>query len=64
MLAYWGKKRKLIKILRLTETGAVAQYEPVDEPGMIFAPLIENGKNVEEFEIIKNEQLSLFDMEG
>lgn len=60
MLAYMGKKRKLVNILTTTETGAVAQYEPVDEPGNRFMPLIVDGKNVETFEIVKGEQISMF----
>lgn len=50
MLAYKGKQ--LVRILRITETGAIALYEPVDEPGNLYMPLIENGKNVEEFKFI------------
>lgn len=59
LLAYMGKSKKLVRVLTTTSTGAVAQYEPVDEPGHIYLPLIENGKNVEKFEIL-GEQLSLF----
>ena len=61
MLAYRGKKKRLINILSFTETGAVKQYEPYDQPGNRFMPLVENGKNVEKFEIVENEQMSLFD---
>ena len=61
MLAYRGKKKQLINILSFTETGAVKQYEPYDQPGNRFMPLVENGKNVEKFEIVENEQMSLFD---
>ena len=59
LLAYMGKKKKLVRILSTTEAGAVAQYELVDELGVIYMPLIENGKNVEKFEIL-GEQLNLF----
>lgn len=60
LLAYMGKKKKLVRILTMTETGAVAQYEFLNEPGNVYIPLIEEGRNVEEFEII-GEQISLFD---
>lgn len=63
MLAYRGKKKQLVNILSFTETGAVKQYEPYDQPGNRFMPLVENGKNVEEFRIIENKQMSLFDVE-
>ena len=59
LLAHMGKKKELVKILSITETGAVAQYELVDEPGTVYMPPIINGKNVEKFEIL-GEQLSLF----
>ena len=52
ILAYMGKRKKLVRILSMTESGAVAQYESVDEPGNIYMPLIVDGKNVEQFEII------------
>lgn len=58
ILACMGKKKRLVRVLTITETGAVAQYEFADEPGIIYIPLIENGKNVDTFEII-GEQLSL-----
>lgn len=63
MLAYWGKKRNLVKIQRI-ENGVVYAYSFVQNEGKWFFPLVQDGTNVEEFEIIKNEQLSLFDMEG
>lgn len=60
MLQAWDLKRKrLINVLSMTESGAIIQYSPVDEPGMVFAPLIENGKNVEPYEIISDFQPSL-----
>ena len=61
MLAYRGSKKKLVNILSFTETGAIKQYEPYDQPGNRFMPLIENGKNVEKFEIIENKQICMFD---
>jgi len=59
LLAYMGKRKKLVRVLSTTETGAIAQYEFIDEPGVIYMPLIVNGKNVEKFEIL-GEQLNLF----
>lgn len=56
-LAYMGKgkKRRLVRVLQVTEDGAVAQYEPIDEPGHIYMPLIgPDGKNVEQFEICRS----------
>lgn len=58
LLALMGKKKRLVRILATTETGAVVQYEPLDEIGNTYMPLIENGKNVEDFEIV-GEQMSL-----
>ncbi|MEW8993088.1 hypothetical protein [Clostridium sp.] len=60
MLAYKGKRKEIVNILSFTETGAVKQYEPVEYPGRRFMPLIENGKNIDKFEIIEDFQLSLF----
>ncbi|WMM26689.1 hypothetical protein RBU61_08420 [Tissierella sp. MB52-C2] len=59
LLAHMGKKKELVRILSITETGAVAHYELVDEPGVVYMPLIVNGRNIEEFKIL-GEQLSLF----
>lgn len=59
MLAYYGKSKRLIRVLTITESGAIAQYEVVGEEGIVYMPLIENGKNVEEIEII-GEQTTLF----
>lgn len=59
LLAYMGKRKKLVRVLTTTESGAVAQCELVDKPGVVFMPLIEGGKNVEDFEILGN-QLSWF----
>ncbi|MDU4890985.1 MAG: hypothetical protein E6344_18210 [Clostridium sp.] len=58
MLAYKGKQ--LVNILSFTKSGAVKQYEPVDRPGYRIMPLIENGKNIEEFKVIENYQISMF----
>ena len=59
LLALKGKRKEWVRIKRITETGAVAQYEPYDEPGNKYMPLIIDGKNVEEFKII-GRQLSMF----
>lgn len=59
LLASMGKKKRLVRVLAITETGAIAQYELIDEPGVIYMPLIDNGKNFEHFEIV-GEQMSLF----
>ncbi|GEM_PF-1799241 len=62
MLAYKGKRKEIVNILSFTETGAVKQYEPVEHPGRRFMPLIENDKNIEEFQIIEDFQLNLFEI--
>lgn len=54
------KRKRVVEIGALTETGAIANYYPVNEPGNWYMPLIVDGKNVEEFRII-NEQLSILD---
>lgn len=58
ILAYMGKKKRLVRVLTMTESGAIAQYELVANPGQIFMPLIVDGENVEKFEII-GEQLKM-----
>lgn len=63
MLAYWGKKRKLVKIQRI-ENGVVYAYSIVGESeGSWYFPLVENGKNVEKFKLAESEQLSLWNQE-
>lgn len=59
LLAYMGNKKKLVKILSTTESGAVVAYEIVNKPENVFNPLIKKGKNVEQFIILGN-QLKLF----
>lgn len=59
MLAYMSKKKKLVKIISLTEDRAIAQYEPVDEPGNIYMPLIANKKNVEDFQIVEEVKVNI-----
>lgn len=53
-------KKRLIKVIRFTASGAIAQFEYVDEPGNKFMPLIVDGKNVEVFEKVSEKQMSLF----
>ncbi len=64
MLAYRGKRRQIVKVLRYTNTGAVAQYEPVNEPGSRYMPLVIDGENIESFEPVKDRQLLLFQDEA
>lgn len=52
ILAFMGKKKRLVRVLATTETGVVVLYEPLDELGNIYMPLIKDGKNVEDFEIV------------
>ncbi|MFA7186519.1 MAG: hypothetical protein WC082_16580 [Victivallales bacterium] len=58
MLAYQGKHKKLVKVHRM-ENGVVYLTEEPPGSGMFYLPLVENGKNVEEFEILEQEQMSL-----
>lgn len=57
MLAYQGKHKKLVKVHRM-ENGVVYLTEEPPGSGMFYLPLVENGKNVEEFEILEQEQMS------
>ncbi|CAK7002479.1 hypothetical protein [Tissierella sp.] len=59
LLAYMGKRKQLVRILTTTSTGAVSKYEFVDKPGITHTPLVVDGKNVDNFEIL-GEQLKLF----
>ena len=52
ILAFMGKMKRLVRVLATTETGAEVLYEPLDELGNIDKPLIKDGKNVEDFEIV------------
>ncbi len=61
MLAYWGKKRRLVKIQKI-KNGVIYAYSIVGEhEGNWYFPLVEKGRNVEEFELVENEQLSIFE---
>ena len=61
MLAYWGKKKELVEIVNI-ENGVIyaIYYITGKHKGNLCLPLVENGKNVENFEIVENEQLSMF----
>ena len=57
MLARWGRKKALVKIHRM-ENNVVYLIEEPPGSGSFYLPLVEGGKNVEEFEIV-GEQMSL-----
>lgn len=52
-------KEKIVYVY-LNENGLVYQMEYLDQQKVRHMPLIENGKNVEKFQILNHEQLSLF----
>ncbi len=54
----WGERRKRAKVISLYKK-AVARIEMPPESGRIYAPLIEDGLNVESW--AEENQLSLFD---
>lgn len=58
MLALQGKRKRLVKIHRM-EANVVILTEQPPGSGMYYLPLIENGANVEVFEIVGGQQ-SLF----
>jgi hypothetical protein len=57
MLARWGRKKALVKIHRMENKVAYLIEEPPGS-GSFYLPLVEGGKNLEEFEIV-GEQMSL-----
>ena len=59
MLALQGKRKTLVKIHRM-ENGVICLAEIPPESGNYYMPLIENGVNVDVFEILEQEQQSLF----
>ena len=59
MLAIQGKRKTLVKIHRM-ENGVVCLTEIPPDSGNYFLPLIENGGNVEQFEVLEQEQQRLF----
>lgn len=62
MLALQGKRKKLVKICRI-ENGVVYLTEEPPGSGKYYLPLVQDGRNVEEFKILhdKQEQMNLFD---
>lgn len=58
LLAYMGEKKILVRVISMTQSGAITQYETDDNLGNIYMPLIVDGRNVEEFKIV-GEQLTL-----
>ena len=58
MLALQGKRKKLVKVHR-SENSVVYLIEEPPDSGMFYLPLVQDGKNVEEFEILQQEQMSL-----
>lgn len=61
MLAYWGKKKELVEIVNIENGVIYAIYHLTGKcKGNLSLPLVENSKNVEDFEIAENEQLSMF----
>lgn len=66
MQAYDVKRKRIVEVMKLTETGAIAIYTVPNNPkeaGKWYFPLIENGKDVEPYRLIEHEQLSIFDLE-
>jgi hypothetical protein len=59
VLAYWGRKKKLVRILSIRDETVYSYYGTGEDSGKLFLPLVVDGKNVEEFEIVENEQLSM-----
>ena len=59
MQAYDKKRKRIVNVER-EENGVVIAYSLPEEPGIWYFPLIENGKNVEPYEIMQNEQMSMF----
>ena len=59
MQAYDVKRKRIVNVER-EENGVIIAYSLPGEPGGWYFPLIEKGKNVEPYEIIKNEQISMF----
>ena len=62
MQAYDVKRKRIVNVEN-EENGVIYAYSLIDDPGMWFLPLVENGKNVDPFEIIEHEQIRMFGME-
>jgi len=56
MQAYDVKRKRMVNVER-NEGDTIIAYSLPDEPGAWYFPLIENGKNVEPFEILEHEQV-------
>ena len=63
MIALYGKRKKPVKICRM-ENGVVYLTEEPPGSGSFYLPLVEGGKNVEEFEIVEERQVMLNDMDA
>jgi len=59
MLAHWGKGKTLVRIYNM-ENGIVYCIESPPDSGRYYLPLVEDGRNVEEYEILRHKQLNLF----
>lgn len=62
MQAYDVKRKRIVNVER-NEGNVIIAYSLPEQPGEWYFPLIEGGKNVEPFEIIEHEQVSLFETE-
>jgi hypothetical protein len=62
MIQAWDVKRKrIVNVERIGENGEIIMYSLLDDPGSKYLPLIdENGNNVEPYEILEHEQISMF----
>ena len=56
------KRKRMVNVER-NEGDTVIAYSLPDEPGVWYFPLIVDGKNVEPFVILENDQTSMFEME-
>jgi len=56
------KRSRIVNVER-NEGDTIIAYSLPDEPGVWYFPLIQNGKNVEPFVILENDQTSMFEME-
>jgi hypothetical protein len=59
MQAYDVKRKRVINVER-SEGNVIIAYSLPEQPGEWYFPLIENGKNVEPYEILETEQTSMF----
>lgn len=67
MQAYDVKRKRVVEVMKLIETGAIAIYTVPNDPaeaGKWYYPLIKNGKNVEPYKILEHEQISIFESLG